>query len=179
MRKVAGPAKEKADAGGQETRAEAAVEPGEEVGGDARYVLKTYAKGNHESDDKVSLQTESPEDAGFFLRHGKNAFGVFSNHSGKHHVEGDEYQNGQGDHPNQSPGSDNLKIVAHAGNGNLRPDGRPKEAVDCQKVYRLYLEHKLYPEDGCAANIYLIIKEFLVKIVKGEGNLSEWGWLSE
>lgn len=141
IRKVAGPAKEKADAGGQETRAEAAIKPGEEVGGDDRYVLKTYAKGNHESDDKVALQTESPENAGPILRHGKDAPGVFPDHSGEHHIESGKDQDGQRDHPYQGTGLGDLKIVAHAGNGDLRPDGRPKEAVDCQKVYRLYLEH--------------------------------------
>ena len=131
MRKVAGPAEEKADAGGQETQTEAAVEPGEEVGGDARYVLKPYAKGNHESDDKVPLQTESPENAGPVLRHGKDALGVFSDHSGEHHIESDKDQDGQRDHPYQGTGVCGLKIVAHAGNGDLRSDSRPKEAVDC------------------------------------------------
>ena len=103
MRKVAGPAEEKADAGGQEARAEATVEPGKEVGGDARYVLKTYAKGNHESDDKVPLQTESPKNASLVLRHRKDAPGVFSDHSGKHHVEDHENQDRQRYHPYQGP----------------------------------------------------------------------------
>ena len=131
MREVVGPAKEETDSGGQETRAETTIEPGEKVGRDAGYVLKTYAKGNHECDDKVSLKAESPENAGLFLLHGKNAFGVFSDHSGKHHVESNENQDGQGNHPNQGPGFDYLKIVTQSGNGYLCPDGRPKETVDC------------------------------------------------
>lgn len=118
-------------------------------------MLQADAQRNHESDYKVALKAEGPEDAGSFFRHGHDARGVLADDAGEHLVESGEYQDGQRYHPPKVLRPVHLEIMAHAGDGYLRPDSRPEQAVDCQQMFGLDLHSaKLVNNSGTAARLY-------------------------
>ena len=102
-------------------------------------MLQADAQRNHECDDEVALKAEGPEDAGSFFRHGHDAGRVLADDAGEHLVESGEYQDRQRYHPPKVLRPVHLEIMAHTGDGYLRPDSRPKQAVDCQQMFGLDL----------------------------------------
>ena len=138
---MAAPEKKEADAGGEEAGAEAAVKPGEEIGGDAGNVLQSDTEGNHKSDYEIAFEAEGTEDTGFLLRHGYYASGVLVDHPCEHHVKSCKDQDGQRYHPQEVLRPVHQEIMTHPGDGDLRPYGRPEKAVYCKKVFSLYFTH--------------------------------------
>ena len=133
------PAEEEADAGGKEAGAEAAVEPGEEVGWDAGNMLQPDTEGNHEGDNEIAFEAEGPEDAGFLFRHGHDAGGVFADDTCEHPVESGKNQDGHRYHPQEVLRPVHQEIMTHPGDGYLRPNGRPEEAIHSKEMFRLDL----------------------------------------
>lgn len=86
------PADEEADTCRKQAGTEAAVEPGEETARDTGNVFQAYTQGDHESNDEVTFDAESPEDTGLFPRHRHDTFRILPDYSGKHHIEPGKYQ---------------------------------------------------------------------------------------
>lgn len=131
------PADDEADTGRKQTGAEAAVEPGEETAGNTGNVFQTDTQGDHKSNNEVTFDAESPEDAGLFICQRQDTFRILPDNTCKHHIEPGKHQNRQRYHPNQGTGTPNLTIASYTDGCYFDSDSSPKDAVDRQKLYRL------------------------------------------